>query len=89
MYQNMRLLKDIVDNTPLPIAVYTGDELKIEMANTAMIQAWGKGEDVIGKNYLDVLPEIKNDDFFQQATSVLLAMNMASMRPWERKTLGR
>jgi len=71
MYQNMRLLKDIVDNTPLPIAVYTGDELKIEMANTAMIQAWGKGEDVIGKNYLDVLPEIKNDDFFQQATSVL------------------
>ncbi|SHH87986.1 hypothetical protein SAMN05444481_1389 [Flavobacterium frigidimaris] len=39
MYDNLLLLKDIVDNTPLPIAVYTGNELKIELANPAMIQA--------------------------------------------------
>jgi PAS domain S-box-containing protein len=71
MYQDVKLLKNIVDNTPLPIAVYTGDQLKIEMANTAMIHTWGKGDEVIGKNYLDVLPEIKNDDFFQQATDAL------------------
>ncbi|MFH6990985.1 ATP-binding protein [Flavobacterium sp. FlaQc-48] len=71
MYQNVSLLKDIVDNTPLPIAVYTGHELKIEMANTAMIRTWGKGDEVIGKNYLEVLPEIKNDVFFQQATHAL------------------
>lgn len=71
MYSNIRILKDIIDNTPLPIAVYTGNSLKIELANTAMIKTWGKGEDVFGKDYLDVLPEIKNDDFFDQATTVL------------------
>ena len=71
MYKNMRLLKDIVDNTPLPIAVYSGDDLKIELANTAMIRAWGKGDQVLGKNYLEVLPEIKKEDFFQQATTAL------------------
>ena len=71
MYPNIRILKDIVENTPLPIAVYTGDKLKIELANTAMIHTWGKGNQVIGKNYLDVLPEIKNDAFFEQATNVL------------------
>lgn len=71
MYRNMRLLKDIVDNTPLPIAVYTGEELKIELANTAMIQTWGKGEEVIGKNYPEILPELKDEPFFQQALNVL------------------
>ncbi|MDR7211710.1 ATP-binding protein [Flavobacterium piscis] len=71
MYPNLRILKDIVDNTPLPIAVYTGNELKIMLANTAMIQTWGKGDKVIGKNYLEVLPEIKNEVFFEQAANVL------------------
>lgn len=71
MYRNMGLLNDIVNNTPLPIAVYSGNELKIELANTAMIKAWGKGDQVIGKNYLDVLPEIKKDVFFEQASNVL------------------
>lgn len=71
MYRNMRLLKDIVDNTPLPIAVYTGDELKIELANTAMISTWGKGDQVVGKNYLEVLPEIQNQQIFDQALTAL------------------
>jgi PAS domain S-box-containing protein len=71
MYDNLLLLKDIVDNTPLPTAVYTGEELKIELANPAMMQAWGKGDDVIGKKYLEVLPEIQNQDFAAQALAVL------------------
>ncbi|WP_291143435.1 PAS domain-containing sensor histidine kinase [Flavobacterium sp. UBA7680] len=71
MYDNLLLLKDIVDHTPLPIAVYTGPELKIELANPAMIKAWGKGYQIIGKNYLDVLPETQNQPFFEQALQVL------------------
>lgn len=71
MYLNRTLLKDIVNNTPIPIAVYSGNELKIELANTAMIKAWGKGDQVLGKKYFDVLPEIKREDFFQQATTAL------------------
>lgn len=71
MHLDTRLLNDIVNNTPLPIAVYSGDELKVEFANAAMIKTWGKGDQVIGKNYLDVLPEIKKYDFFEQAKTVL------------------
>jgi len=70
MYDNLMLLKNIVDNTPLPIAVYTGNELKIELANPAMIKAWGKGTEVIGKKYLEVVPEIENQQIFNQALSV-------------------
>ena len=71
MYDNLLLLKDIVDHTPLPIAVYTGPELKIELVNPAMMQAWGKGDQIIGKNYLEVLPETQNQPFFEQALQVL------------------
>ncbi|TDP00215.1 ATP-binding protein [Flavobacterium sp. 245] len=70
MYDNLILLKDIVDNTPLPIAVYTGEELRIALANPAMIKTWGKGEDVMGKNYLEILPEIGNQLIFDQALGV-------------------
>ncbi|MBS7233436.1 PAS domain S-box protein [Flavobacterium psychroterrae] len=71
MYHDLNLLKNIVDNTPLPIAVYTGPDLKIEFANPAMILTWGKGEGVIGKNYFDILPEIQNQQIFDQALAVL------------------
>ena len=67
MYDNLLLLKDIVDNTPLPTAVYTGEELKIELANPAMIKTWGKGDQIIEKNYHEVLPETQNQPFFDQA----------------------
>lgn len=70
MYDNVTLLKDIVDKTPLPIAVYSGEELQIQLANPAMINTWGKGDQVIGKNYLDILPEIGKQQIFDQALAV-------------------
>lgn len=70
MYDKLVLLKDIVDYTPMPIAVYIGEELKIELANSAMIEIWGKGDQVIGKNYLEILPEIQKQQIFDQALTV-------------------
>lgn len=71
MYDYVSLLKNIVDNTPLPIAVLIGPELKIELANPAMISVWGKGNEVIGKNYFDVIPESPRHEIMTQALEVL------------------
>lgn len=71
MYDYVSLLKNIVDNTPLPIAVLIGTDLKIELANPAMISVWGKGNEVIGKNYFDVLPETPKHEIMTQALEVL------------------
>lgn len=71
MYDNLLLLKDIVDNTPLPIAVYTGDELQVALANPSMIKTWGKGDQVIGKKYHELLPEIQKQQIVEQALTVL------------------
>ncbi|MFC4476326.1 ATP-binding protein [Flavobacterium chungangensis] len=71
MYDYVSLLKNIVDNTPLPIAVLIGTDLKIELANPAMISIWGKGNEVIGHKYFDVLPETPRHEIMTQALEVL------------------
>lgn len=53
------------------MGVYTGYELKIELANQSMLNTWGKGNDVIGKTYTEILPELQNQEIFDQARAVL------------------
>jgi PAS domain S-box-containing protein len=46
-----------------PVAIYTGEELLIEIANPAMQAAWGRGPEVIGKTLPEALPEIAEQPF--------------------------
>lgn len=68
---NLQLLKAVVDDAPLPIGIYEGNNLHIILANKYMINSYGKGEDVIGKSYRDVLPELKEQGIFEQYLGVL------------------
>jgi len=65
------LLKSVVDNAPFPIGVYEGQSLTIILANQCMLDTWGKGNDVIGKSYREILPELSNQHIFEQLTGVL------------------
>jgi len=65
------LLKSVVDNAPFPIGVYEGQLLTIILANQCMLDTWGKGNDVIGKSYREILPELTNQHIFEQLTGVL------------------
>lgn len=56
--------KSIVDEATVATAVYTGLEMKIELANDAMIQLWGKDRSVIGKTLQESLPELEGQPFF-------------------------
>jgi PAS domain S-box-containing protein len=71
MHHNPRLLQSIIDAIPMPVGVYVGDNLKIELANAAMIKTYGKGNDVIGKTYLEVVPEIEKQQILDEALGVL------------------
>jgi PAS domain S-box-containing protein len=62
--------RSIVETAPFPIGVYVGPEMRIELANQAILDVWGKGNDVIGKRYADVLPELNNQMIFSQLDSV-------------------
>ena len=62
--ETARRLRSIVENAPFPIAVYEGEDLIITLANQSIIDMWGKGNDVVGKSYRTILPELENQDIF-------------------------
>lgn len=64
-------IRALVDSAPFPIGVFVGEEMRISLANQSIMNAWGKGYDVVGKLYTDILPEFGNQDVFDQIRSVL------------------
>lgn len=63
-------IRQLVENAPFPIGVYTGKEKRIELANQAIMDVWGKGNDVVGKLYTEILPELDNQSVFEQINTV-------------------
>lgn len=71
LQEQLLLLKSVVENAPLPLGVYAGSELTIVLANEAMIKALGKGSEVLGKRYTDILPELEGQELFSQARGAM------------------
>ena len=65
------LLRSVVESAPFPIGVYIGPQMRILLANQSIIDVFGKGDDVIGKSYKEILPELDNQQIFEQITGVL------------------
>jgi len=63
-------LLDILKQSSDATAIYTGLELKIQLANDAMLQIWGKDESVLGKNFDEALPEMKGQPFTELLKNV-------------------
>ncbi|MFC5625071.1 PAS domain S-box protein [Algoriphagus winogradskyi] len=63
-------IRSIVANAPFPIGVYEGKDLIITLANQSILDVWGKGNDVIGKSYKTILPELENQEIFDQVYGV-------------------
>lgn len=64
-------VRALVENAPFPIAVYAGKEMTVELANQSIIDIWGKGDEVIGKSFKEVLPELDNQLVFDQIEKVI------------------
>lgn len=63
-------LASFISIAPFPIGVYTGPDLRIEVANQSIRDIWGKGNDVIGKLYGELLPELEQQGVIQQLREV-------------------
>lgn len=63
-------LRSLVASAPFPIGVYEGREMRIKLANQAIIDVWGKGNDVVGRRYADLLPELENQYIYEQLDRV-------------------
>lgn len=68
--QSQRKLQSVVESAPFPIGVYVGREMKVQLANQSIMEVWGKGNDVIGKLYSEILPELENQKIFDELRQV-------------------
>ncbi|MEO7120590.1 MAG: PAS domain S-box protein, partial [Ginsengibacter sp.] len=66
-------LRAFVENAPFAIGVYTGKDMKIELANQAILDVWGKRSDVIGKSYSDALTEFAGKEMLGRLDQVYIS----------------
>lgn len=57
--------RNLVYEAPVATAIYTGREMRVVLANDAMLKVWGKNSSVIGKILRDGLPELEGQPFHQ------------------------
>ncbi|WP_029037879.1 PAS domain-containing sensor histidine kinase [Salinimicrobium xinjiangense] len=62
--------RSIVEEATVPTAVYTGKEMRIDLANDAMLNLWGKDRKVIGKTLREALPELEGQPFHELLQNV-------------------
>lgn len=52
------LYHELIYSAPSMMAVLKGKSMIINIANDSILEAWGKGKDIIGKSLFEVMPEI-------------------------------
>lgn len=57
--------RTLIEESSVATALYTGIELKIQYANDIMLGYWGKDETVIGKYFIEAIPELKEQPFLR------------------------
>lgn len=55
--------RGIIEEAPVPTSIFMGKDLKIDIANDAMLKLWGKSEYVLGMKLAEALPELEGQPF--------------------------
>jgi PAS domain S-box-containing protein len=55
---------------PFSVALFSGDDFQIEMANEATLSLWGKDESILGKPLLHAMPEAQGQEIFDNLRQV-------------------
>lgn len=69
-------LRTVVEEATVAMAVYTGPEMNVELANDAMILLWGKDRSVVGKTLREALPELDGQPFHHLLNKVFTTGEM-------------
>jgi len=62
--------RNLVEQSLVATAIYVGEEMRIELANDAMLRLWGKDSSVIGKTLREALPELDGQPFHELLANV-------------------
>jgi len=65
------LFNILIEESEMPIGLYVGENLVIEVANKAILKAWGKDNEVIGMELAKALPELHGQPFLEILKNVI------------------
>ena len=61
---------ELIYSSPSLIAIFKGRDLIIEIANDAILENWGKDRTIVGKPFLEALPEMEGQGFDELLVNV-------------------
>lgn len=64
--------RSLVEQSPIPIALFRNMELNIDIVNEKMLEIWGKSIDILGKPLAIAMPELIGQPFIEVLQNVLL-----------------
>jgi len=67
---NFEQLINVLSFTSIATAVHVGEDARIEFANQAMLNIWGRGSEVIGKGLGEAMPELDGQPFIDMFAKV-------------------
>jgi PAS domain S-box-containing protein len=63
--------RNVVELAPDPILILKGEEMILEVANSALFELWQVDESALNKPFLEILPEMKDQPFLGLLRNVL------------------
>ncbi|HUQ66092.1 MAG TPA: PAS domain S-box protein [Flavitalea sp.] len=63
--ENAVRFRNIVENSTDAIVILIGEDLVLDVANDTVLNLWGVNKDAIGKPFLEILPEMKEQGFHE------------------------
>lgn len=70
--ENAEQFKRLVEQAPFAIAVFEGQDLKVDIVNAEMLAVWSKDKSVLGMPLSKALPEFKDQPFEDIIRKVLI-----------------
>jgi len=61
--ENEQRYSQLIHSSPSAIGVLNGENLIIAEANESILEIWGKSNEIIGKPFFEVLPELVEQDY--------------------------
>jgi len=57
--------KNVLEQAKDPILIFKGEEMTLDVANEALLKIWNVDQTAIGKTFLEILPEMKDQGFLE------------------------
>ncbi|TCO28892.1 PAS domain S-box-containing protein [Pedobacter psychrotolerans] len=65
LFSEQERYNSLVEASPMPTAIYVGEDMVVSAANQAMLDLWGKPASILGTKLMDALPELEGQPFFE------------------------